>query len=300
MNLNLHLLRIFYTVVEAGRFARAAERLCISQPAVSKAVKELEHQLDIALLERGAHARQPLQLTVDGQALYEHARGIFALERATVEDLQARRELQRGHLRIGASTTVAGYWLPGYMASFNRLYPHIELALDVANTELISHKLIECEIDVAIVEGEVTDPRLQVRRWQDDPLTVIAPVNVPLHGDPEATHHVLSQQTWLIRESGSGTRRVTEQLLADHNIKPQRTFTIASNEGIARAVAHGLGVALQPTRVVRELLLAGELQTANYPPTAALHRPLYLLQLNERPASPLLQQFLHHLHAHYD
>ena len=107
MRLNLHLLRVFFTVAELRSFSRAAEALFISQPAVSKAVRELECQIGLPLLERGAggpKSARGVQLTPDGAAVFEHARGIFALERAAIEDVQARVGLQRGRLRVGAST----------------------------------------------------------------------------------------------------------------------------------------------------------------------------------------------------
>ena len=124
--MNLHLLRIFAAVAEHRSFSRAASALFISQPAVSKAVRQLEHQLDLALMERGAGragGARGVRLTESGQALFEHARGIFALERAATEEVRARVGLQRGRLALGASTTVAGYWLPPYAAQFARQVP---------------------------------------------------------------------------------------------------------------------------------------------------------------------------------
>ena len=106
MSLNLHLLRVFFAVAEQRSFSRAAESLFISQPAVSRAVRELEHQVDLALIERGgggAKGRRGIRLTESGQALFEHARAIFAMERAASEDIRARVGLKRGTLAVGAS-----------------------------------------------------------------------------------------------------------------------------------------------------------------------------------------------------
>jgi DNA-binding transcriptional LysR family regulator len=107
--LNLHLLRVFAAVVEHAGFSRAAEALFVSQSAVSKALRELEHQLELPLIDRSGG--RGVRLTEGGQALYRHARGIFALERAALEEVRERVGLRRGGLRIGASTTVAAYWL---------------------------------------------------------------------------------------------------------------------------------------------------------------------------------------------
>jgi LysR family transcriptional regulator, transcriptional activator of the cysJI operon len=291
MQINLHLLRIFFAVAEQQSFTRAAKLLLISQPAVSKAVRELEHQLDLPLLERGAAGAKGARLTANGAALFEHARGIFALERAATEDIRARLGLQRGALSIGASTTIAGYWLPVYAAAFSKQFPLIELKIGVGNTRLVSQGLIDCEFDIALVEGEVSDPRIVSTHWRDDKLKIVGHPQDPLSRRRKPTLQELNDQVWLMRESGSGTREVTERMMREHGISAKRTVELGSNEGIARAVASGLGIAMLPQRALRELITLGEVKPLNYPSDADLIRPLYVLQLKERPASPLIRAF---------
>src|SRR3546814_2409945 len=101
--MNLHLLRMFMAVVEHQGFSRAAEALHVSQPAVSKAVRELEHQLGLPLVERGGARGRGVVLTDHGQSLHQHARAIFALERTAMADIRERVELRSGVLRVGAS-----------------------------------------------------------------------------------------------------------------------------------------------------------------------------------------------------
>ena len=189
--MNLHLLRIFAAVAEQRSFSRAASALFISQPAVSKAVQQLEHQLDLSLIERGAggpRGARGVRLTESGQALFEHARGIFALERAAAEEVRARVGLQRGRLSVGASTTIAGYWLPAYAAEFTRQFSAIQLQIRVGNTQAVGRALIDCEVDVALVEGQVNDPRIVATHWRDDELQIIAPPHAaPGCGRPTAS-----------------------------------------------------------------------------------------------------------------
>jgi len=294
--MNLHLLRIFAAVAEQRSFSRAASALFISQPAVSKAVQQLEHQLDLTLIERGAggpRGARGVRLTEGGQALFEHARGIFALERAAAEEVRARVGLQRGRLSVGASTTIAGYWLPAYAAEFTRQFSSIELQIRVGNTRAVGQALIDCEIDLALVEGQVTDPRIVTAHWRDDQLQIIAPPHAALPRRQRASVSELNTQVWLMREPGSGTREVTDRLMRTQGIEPQRTIEFGSNEGIARAVAAGLGVAMLPVRAVDELLRMGELRTLTprHSSAKALTRPLFLLQLRERPASALVRAF---------
>lgn len=294
--MNLHLLRIFAAVAEHRSFSHAASALFISQPAVSKAVQQLEHQLELSLIERGAggpRSARGVRLTEAGQALFEHARGIFALERAAAEEVRARVGLQRGRLSVGASTTIAGYWLPAYAAEFTRQFSAIQLQIRVGNTHAVGRALIDCEVDLALVEGQVNDPRIVATHWRDDELQIIAPPHAALARRRRPSVNELNTQVWLVREPGSGTREITDRLMRTHGIKPERTIEFGSNEGIARAVAAGLGVAMLPVRAVRELLRMGELRTLTplHSSAASLTRPLLLLQLRERPASALVRAF---------
>lgn len=175
--MNLHLLRIFHAVGEHTSFSRAAEHLGVSQPAVSKALRELEDQLDVVLIERGARV---VSLTEAGQVLFEYAVGIFAMEHEALEALQAYSDLERGRLRIGASMTVAAYWLPGYVADFAQAHPGVSLSLTSANTQTIAESLLACEVDIALVEGPVEDERIESRPWREEALLIVAPPDGPL------------------------------------------------------------------------------------------------------------------------
>jgi DNA-binding transcriptional LysR family regulator len=291
MTLNLHLLRIFFVVARERSFSRAAEKLFISQPAVSKAVLQLEGQLALPLLERPGKGRREVRLTEGGEALFEHARGIFALERAAVEEVLARARERRGRLVLGASTTIAGYWLAPYLATMLRNAPEIGLQVRVGNTAAIERAIVDCEIDIALVEGPVFDERIEVVHWRDDPMCLAASASSPLARRGRVDAELLSEQTWLMRETGSGTREVAERFMSAHEIEPARTIEIWSNESISRSVAAGVGVALLPVCVVRELQAVRAVAPLRFFPTTPLSRPLYRVGLRERPKSPLLKRF---------
>lgn len=310
MRLNLHLLRVFHSVVEEGSFSGAARSLHISQPAVSKAVSELERQLDMVLVERAG--RRPSQgglaLTDAGQALHAHARAIFALERAAVNELQQRSGLKRGQLVIGASTTVASYWLPHRLQAFTAAWPDILLRVVVANTQSIVEELFDCRLDLALVEGPVHQDGIASIPWTQERLVIVGPPGfgqplAPVHpGSPDATRNTppvasMSAEesatcTWLLREPGSGTREVTFDLLARHGLQIRHSIEIGSNEGMARAVASGLGIAMLPYVVVEDLLLLGRVVELRIPGLTGLSRPLYRLERLDRPVSPPAGAFL--------
>ena len=294
MSLNLHLLRVFFAVAEQRSFSRAAESLFISQPAVSRAVRELEHQVDLALIERGGggtKGRRGIRLTESGQALFEHARAIFAMERAASEDIRARVGLKRGTLAVGASTTIAGYWLPAYIARFVREFPAIRPQVVVGNTRMIAEALIDCRIDLGLVEGPVDDDRISSVRWREESLLLVASAQAPLARRRKLDAKALSAQAWLMREPGSGTREVARRLLRSHGIEPAQTIEIGSNEGIARAVANGAGIAVLPSIVVQDLIELRRIKPLHGMKATPLNRPLFRLELKGRPLSPSASAF---------
>jgi DNA-binding transcriptional LysR family regulator len=165
------------------------------------------------------------------------------------------------------------------------------LKVQVGNTQAMSRALIDCEIDIALVEGVVNDPRIVASHWRNDELTIIAPRNLTVSRARQPNLKVLKDQVWLLRETGSGTREATERVMRDLGIAPRRSTEIGSNEGIARAVAAGSGIAMLPTQVVRELVMLNEVKAVHLREKSNFERPLFLLQLKERPSSPLVHAF---------
>lgn len=296
--LNLHLLRLFWHVAESGSFTAAAHALCISQPAVSKGVRELERQLSLALLERGGVRQEQAQrdgsgvrLTEAGQALLAHARRIFLLERAMLEEVRQRVGVQAGTLVIGASTTVASYWLPGYIADFCARHPLIKLRVEVGNTQHMTERLLEYGLDLAVVEGEVDDAALAIEHWRDDAQVVVAPVTFCATAEGVDTDE-LARQQWILREPGSGTRQSCERLCRKLGFEVQPWLEMASNEAIARTIASGVGVSILPRVMVSDMLALGLVQELAPRARPVLSRPLHLLRLKSRTPSPAAQQML--------
>jgi DNA-binding transcriptional LysR family regulator len=281
MAINLHHLRIFTSVAEHGGFSRAAMTLRISQPAVSKSVRELERELGSQLFERGGRAPR---LTEAGAVLFARGRELFAVERSAEEELRALKGLEGGVLRVGASTTVVTYLLPPYLARFHAAHPDVRLRVSSANTRDIARALLQRRIDVALVEGPVDDPRLEVRAWRDDELVVIAPPDHPLARRRRVPLADIADETFIMREKGSGTRRVAEQALAARGVALRAGLQLASTEAIKQAVAAGLGLAIVSRAAVADQVALGRL--AVVPLTGvSLHRTLAELRLVGRAPS---------------
>ncbi|MEC5398867.1 LysR substrate-binding domain-containing protein [Uliginosibacterium sp. H1] len=285
--MNLHLLRVFVTVVEQQGFSRAAEVLDISQPAVSKAVRELESQLDTVLLERGGKQLRPSD---PGRVLYDYGRAIFALEREAAEAVRAYYALERGRLTIGASTTIGTYWLPPLVATFHREHPQVQITLRTGNTQHVAQWLLDCEVDVALVEGPVDDDRLESRTWRSEEMVVVAPKQSAWSRAKQVEPAQLKNQVWVMREPGSGSREVAERVLAELGIDHGQTVEVGSNEAIVQTVAAGAGLGLVP-RVCAEGQLAMGLVMCLPLVGEAITRPLFRLRLPRRPVSQVALAF---------
>lgn len=241
MALNLHHLRLFTTVVNEGGFTKAARVLRLSQPAISKSLTELERQLHVHLLDRSGRT---VVLTDAGRLLYARASELFGVERVAERELRELRGLKRGLLKVAASTTIATYLLPPYLGRFHLRHPSVRIRIASANTRAVLRSLIESRADVALVEGPVSDSRVEVIPWLDDELVVIAPPGHPLVRRSEVTPEMLADEQFLVREPGSGTREVSERALALHGVRLTRTMRVGGTEPIKQAVAAGLGLAI--------------------------------------------------------
>ncbi|HEX5971053.1 MAG TPA: LysR substrate-binding domain-containing protein [Gemmatimonadaceae bacterium] len=282
MALNLHHLRVFARVAEEGGFTRAARAMRLSQPAVSKAVRELERQTGVPLFERAGRATR---LTGPGEALFARARELFAVERSAEEELRALRGLSGGVLRVGASTTVATYLLFPYLARFREANPGVELRVSSANTRAIARALLERRLDVALVEGPVRHARIEVVPWREDELVLITPPTHRLAAKRSIELRALSGEPLIVREPGSGTRRVAERALAAHDVSPRVTLQLGSTEAIKQAVAAGLGVAFVSRFAVEEQVKLGRIAAVRVR-EAALRRMLTELRLAGRAEGP--------------
>jgi DNA-binding transcriptional LysR family regulator len=288
MSLNLHLLRLFATVVRTGSFSRAADVLRISQPAISKGVRDFELQVGCRLLDRTPKGVRP---TREGQALARHAEVLFAAERAAEDELSSLRSLDSGSLRIGASTTIATYMIAEYLGIFHRKFPGIDLHVVSANTRDIADRLIAHEIEIALVEGPVVDDELVSRAWRTDVMSLIVS---PQHPFAACEHGIdgtaLGDEILIVREPGSGSREVVVQALAAQGIEPKRTLEIGGTEAIKQAVSAGLGVSVVSGATISDQVKLGRL---NVVPIRNLHieRTLWQLKVPSRIEIPAATAF---------
>lgn len=200
--MTLEQLRIFLAVAEELNMTRAATRVNLSQPAVSAAIAALEERYATRLFERVGRG---LELSEAGRLFVPEARAVLTRAAQARRLLAELNDLTRGEIRIAASQTVATYWLPGRMARFAAAAPHVALHLTVTNTARAAAQVAAGEVDIAFVEGDVTEASLSQRHVGGDRTALYAAAGHPL-AKRALTKSDLQSATWVMREPGSGTR----------------------------------------------------------------------------------------------
>lgn len=292
MALNLHLVRCFHAVVEQGGVVAAARALHLSQPAVSRAVRTLEGQLGLALLERrpgGARRSGPTQA---GRALARHARVIFDVERSAEATLAALAGLTRGRLTVGASPTIAAHALPPLVAAFAQAHPGVTVQLEAAPTREVVRRLLRFDLDVAFTEAPVRDARLRIVPWREDVMIAVVAPGHPLAAARRLTAARLSAHAWLLREPASRTHELVRVALTAAGIAPARVLTVEGIEPLRALAREGAGVAVLSRAVVAGDLAEGALVALDVQPPFAVARTFARLTVRGRPASPATRAFL--------
>ena len=237
----LRQLRTFKTVADLTSFSAAAQRLKLSQPSVSYQVKELEETLGLPLLDR---LGKRVQLTEAGNVLYNYARRMLdVLDEATVV-IEEMRGIQRGTLRVGASTTVGIYLLPAALGAFKKLHPGLVISLEIGTRARVQDQVLRNELDLAVVGPALKDPELAIIPFLSDELAVVAPAGHALAGRRGLTLKDLADQPFIMREASSGSRLSLEKAARKAGAKLRVAMELGSNGAIKHAVESGLGLAV--------------------------------------------------------
>ena len=292
--MNLNHLALFHAVAEEGSVSRGAERLCVSQPAVSRQVRELEQALGITLFDR---IPKGVRLTDAGATLATYARRIFALEAEAGAAMADARGLRHGHLSIGASLTIGEYLLPAVLGAFHKTYPGIALDVQIANTERVAQSVLDGAVQIGLTEGVDAEPRLLAEPFGEDEIVAVCEPGHALVQRGPVSLSELCAYGFVVREAGSGTRAVTEQALQERGLSLSVVMSLGSTEAVKRAAAAGLGLAF-----VSRLAVADELSTGRLALVPAadfcLRRPLHRLRVPGASDSGAARAFLSELAGH--
>ena len=237
-------LKVFRAVAAVHSFRRAAELLHLSQPAVSQQVRALEEELGTRLFDRGGEGRTSVKLTVAGQLLLSYATRSAAVLGEAETALAALAGEHTGELALAASTTVAQYILPRMLGAFIALHPKVKPRVVSGNTERVVELVQSGEVPLGMIEGPPQSRAVQTERFLRDTLVLIVDRQHPWAGTTVEVE-ALAGVPLLMREQGSGSRRVVERALRRAGVPPaklQLRMELDSTEAIVSGVEAGLGV----------------------------------------------------------
>ncbi|MEH7094878.1 LysR family transcriptional regulator [Neobacillus vireti] len=250
-------LHVFITVAEQQNFTRAAEILHMTQPAVSSYIQNLERSMDIKLLER---TNKFVRLNKAGEIVYHHAKDILGLYTKMENLLDDLKHTASGNLSIGSSYTYGEYILPHKIATLLKYYPQLNPSITIRNSNEIIELVMHHQLDVGIIEGEFINEKIKIVPFACDHLSIIATSNHRLLNTQKVSCFDLSQETWLIREEGSGTREIQEKGFQQLGFYPKKIMTFGSTQVIKESIEAGLGISLLSQSAIKNELELGKLK----------------------------------------
>lgn len=253
----LQQLRILKAIASERSFTRAAEVLFVSQPSLSKQIKTLESRLNISLLNRENNI---VSLTEAGKLFLQYSERILALCEESCRVLNDLKNGDRGNLTVGASQTIGTYLMPRVLALFAQNYPQINIEVHVDSTRKISKRVLEGDIDIAVVGGDIPEElekNLQVEDFVNDELILIIPKSHPfaLKKKKKITKDDLYHLNFITLNSNSTIRKLIDNILIQNNIRTKQfniIMQLNSIEAIKTAVSLGLGAAFVSSSAIEK------------------------------------------------
>lgn len=286
-SVSLRQLTVFASVAKHLSFARAAEELHLSQPAVSMQIKELERSCELPLFER---AGRTVRLTMPGEYLLVYARRVLATLKEADALMAGLRGVEGGRMTIGMVST-AEYFVPRLLARFRAEHPAVEIRLSIGNNrEQLVRQLRDNEVDLAVMGRPPRELDARAEPFAANPLSIIAAPEHPLARRRRTAPKALEAEPFIVREPGSGTRAAMEQFFRDQRIAPPFAMEMSSNETIKQAVIANMGLAFVSLHTVALELSVGQLaalKVAGLP----LMRRWHIVNIQAKPLSPAAESF---------
>jgi len=251
----LQQLRILKAVATEKNFTKAAEVLYLSQPSLSKQIKTLEKNLDILLINR---ENNKISLTENGKVFLQYSERILALCEESCRALIDLKNGDRGNLTVGASQTIGTYLMPRVLALFAQNYPQIDLKVQVNSTRLIANNVLNREIDIAVVGGEIPNElkkNLTIKNFVEDELSLIISKSHPFAKKKIINKENLYYLNFITLNSNSTIRKFIDNILIQNGIETKQLKIVMqfnSIEGIKTAVSLGLGAAFVSSSAIEK------------------------------------------------
>jgi DNA-binding transcriptional LysR family regulator len=255
LHITLRQLKVFEAVARHLSYSKAARELHLTQPAVSMQVRSLEESIGLPLTEQ---LGKRIFLTEAGREVFHYSHNIAGLLSDMEAVLTGLKGLEHGNLKIAVAST-ANYYSTQLLTRFRAIHPTITINLDVTNRQSIIAQLVANQIDLAIMGLPPEGLDLQTESFMENPLVMIAPPTHRLAGKKTIPLRDLVQESFVVREEGSGTRGAMERFFREHGMSPRLELVMSTNEAIKEAVQAGMGLAVVSLHTVLLELETGRL-----------------------------------------
>jgi len=292
-NLTIRQLQVFVSVARHLSFARAAEELHLTQPAVSMQVKELEGGIGLPLFDRSG---KRIALTTPGEYFLVHARRMLAALKDASDAMARMKRVETGRLTIGIVST-GKYFVPRLLAAFRREHPAVELRLEVGNRQTLVGQLQNNEVDLAVMGTPPRELETRAEPFAANPLVMIASPQHRLARLSQVPTALLSDEVFLVREQGSGTRASMEVFLREHRIHPAGIVEMPSNETIKQAVMADMGVSFLSLHTIGLERHAGLIRVLDVDGLPVVRR-WHVVNLRAKLLSPAAEAFRYFILEH--
>jgi DNA-binding transcriptional LysR family regulator len=257
-NVTIQQLEILIVLVETGSFTRAARTMLLSQPTLTKHIKNLEDMLDSRVVER---TNTGISLTPEGRILYDHARRMCKLRDEAHDKIQKIKNRVGGDIFACASNIPSTYILPRLLGKFKKLNPDIRFHIQVGDSEEALQMVLMGQAQIGLIGKETQDKKLHVEPIWKDKLVLVGPMGHELARRPSVTLDQLIKLPFISRERGSGTRETMDMYLRKYRGIGLSDFNtvceIGSNEAVKEVVLAGVGVSILSDLAVERECLQG-------------------------------------------
>ncbi len=289
--MDIRVLEVFCKIVELKSFSKAAEAVYLTQPTVSGQIKILEDEVGVRLLDRLGREVTP---TKAGEILYRYAVQILSLRMDAVQAIEEFKGGLRGNLVIGASSIPGAYVLPTFLARFKEKYPEVSVRVRIGDSHGICKAVGEGTLELGVVGARFADPKLAYEKLTEDELVLVVPPSHPWAKRGAVAVEELAGEPFVIREQGSGSRKMMEEALEKAGLPPgslRVALEMDNDEAIRQAVKAGAGIAIMSDRAIASDLTC---KTLHRVPITGLKitRDFYLVSHKSRSPSPLCDAFL--------
>jgi DNA-binding transcriptional LysR family regulator len=281
-------LRAFCAAARHRSFAKAAEELHLTPPAVTMQIKELEAAVGLPLFDRGARAAT---LTMSGEYMLVYARRVLATLKEAEDAMARLRGAETGRITIGMVST-AKYFLPRLLAKFRAEHRGVEMQLAVGNREQLVRQLHENEVDLAVMGRPPRELDTRAEPFAVQPHAVVASPEHPLARQRGIAPSALGGEEFIVREPGSGTRAAMEHFFAEHHIAPPQVMQMTSNETIKQAVIANMGLAFLSLHTAGLEIATGQLVVLDILGLPLLRR-WHIVNIRGKALSPAAEALRH-------